>query len=145
MRRLLLYSALLASVVALSGCFSAISAMKDAQDQSPKLATAFHQQMAKGDLAGIYNNADQSYRDSDTREKSDALFSAISRKLGAPLDCKPEGFNINATTSGTFLRSVCKTSFSKNATGTETFVWKKSGNQYKLSGYHIASDDLIER
>ncbi len=104
-----------------------------------------HQKMTNGDLAGIYDGADQRYKDAVSREKSDALFSAVARKLGAPENCKQQGFNINTTTSGTTIRLVCQTTFSKNATGVETIVWIKSGDQFRLVGYHIESDELIER
>lgn len=142
MRKLPLLSALLAAASVLSGCFGAL---KDAQDQALKLETAMHQQMADGDIAGIYKNADQSYRDAATREKSDALFNAIAQKLGTPLTCGPGGINLTVNTSGTFIRSQCTTPFSKNATATEFFVWKKSGADFNLAGYHINSDELITR
>jgi hypothetical protein len=142
MRQPLLLSALFAGAAVLNGCFGAL---KDAQDQALKLETAMRQQMANGDVAGIYNNDDQSYHDAATREKSDALFNAIAQKLGTPLTCGQGGINVTVNTSGTFIRSECATPFSKNAKATETFVWKKSGNEFKLAGYHINSDELITR
>jgi len=142
MRRLLLSSALFVCALALTGCFGML---KEALDNSLKLATALHKQMAEGDLAGIYNNADENYRRSMTRERSDALFSAIAGKLGTPLDCKAGGINVDVNTLGTTLRSHCETHFSKNATGDESFVWLKSGDQYRLVSYHISSHDLIGR
>jgi len=142
MRRLLLGSTFLAGVLALTGCSTLLN---NAQEDGSKLAAAFHQQMAQGDLAAIYNNADENYRRSVTRERSDALFSAIARKLGAPLDCKPGGINVNVNTLGTTLHSQCETHFSKNATGEESFIWLKSGGQYRLVSYHISSQELIER
>ncbi len=142
MHKLVLFLALLAGALALSGCFGAIKA---AQDDAAKLEAGLHNQMTQGDLAGIYNNADQRYRDAVTRAKSDALFSSISRKLGNPLDCKPGGFNINVTTSGTYLKAQCETRFSKDATAVESFTWLKTSDQYRLLGYHINSDALIER
>lgn len=129
-------------VVALSGCFGAL---KGGSDQALKLETALHQQMAQGDVAGIYNGADQRYRDAITRDKSDALFTSIVRKLGVPTDCKQGGTFIQVGTIGTTIRSDCQTTFSKNATGKETFVWIKSGGQYRLLGYNINSAELIER
>jgi hypothetical protein len=49
------------------------------------------------------------------------------------------------TTNGTMIESQCETTFSKDATGVETFTWLKSGNEFRLLGYHINSDALIER
>lgn len=119
--------------------------MKGDSDQALKLETAMHQQMAQGDVAGIYNGADQRYRDAMTREKSDALYTSIVRKLGAPLDCKQGGTVVRTGTMGTTIRSECQTTFSKNATAKETFVWIKSGDQFRLLGYYIHSNELIER
>jgi len=73
------------------------------------------------------------------------LFAAIATKLGSPLDCKQGSTFVQAATWGTTIKSVCNTTFSKNATAVETFMWIKSGGQYYLAGYHINSDALIER
>jgi hypothetical protein len=133
----------------ISGCFGMISgcvsSMANGEQQAQSLAATMHQKMASNDLAGIYDGASQRYKDAVTREKSDDLFSAIARKLGAPGECKQQGFNMNSTTSGTILKLTCETKFSKDATGTETFAWIKSEDQYQLLGYHIESEELIER
>ena len=124
-----------------SGCMGNAEAAK----QALQLETAMHGQMARGDLAGIYDGADQRYRSAINRDKSDALYSSIVRKLGSPLDCKPGGTTVMTATWGTTIKSVCTTTFSKNATGVETFVWIKEGDQFYLAGYNINSDALIER
>ena len=133
----------------ISGCFGMISgcvsSMANGEQQAQSLAATMHQKMASNNLAGIYDGASQRYKDAVTREKSDDLFSAINRKLGAPGECKQQGFNMNSTTSGTILKLTCETKFSKDATGTETFAWIKSEDQYQLLGYHIESEELIER
>jgi hypothetical protein len=133
--------ALLLVLLAVPGCMNPAEAAK----QALQLETAMHEQMTRGDFTGIYNGADQRYRNAVSREKSDALFSSIVRKLGPPLDCKTGGTFVQAATWGTTIKSVCTTTFSKNATGVETFVWIKDGDQYRLTGYHVTSDDLIER
>ncbi len=138
--------ALLLVCVGISGCFGGcLSTLANGEQQAQTLAAAMHQKMTNGDLAGIYDGADKRYKDAVSRAKSDALFSAVARKLGSPQDCKQQGFNINATTSGTTIRLVCETTFSKDATGTETFVWIKSDDQFRLVGYNIESEELIER
>ena len=141
MRSLVLTFALIAAV-GVSGCYVRLTGSKS---DALKLATAMHNRMSQADLAGIYNNADDRYRKAITREKSDSLFSAIAHKLGAPQDCKQGNINMQVATWGTTLTSVCQTRFSKNATAVETFTWAKSGDQYRLLGYHINSDDLMER
>lgn len=132
--------------IVISGCLGGcLSALANGQQQAQTLVTELHQKMTNGDLAGIYDGADQRYKDAVTRQRSDALFSSVSRKLGTPGKCNQQGFTINATTSGTVLRLVCKTTFSKDATGTESFTWIKSGEQFRLLRYDIESEELIER
>jgi len=96
-------------------------------------------------LAGIYNDADEGFKNGASREKSDALFSGVANKLGAPEDCKRRGLYFMAATSGPTIRLVCETTFTKGATGIETFVWRKSGDEFRLLSYHIDSEQLIER
>ncbi len=134
--------ALLIGVLGLTGCFGKF---KEFQQQALTLDNAMHKKMAAGDLAGIYNDAAPRYRDAVTREKSDALFSTIARKLGAPLDCAQGNTKFFVGTGGTTLTSVCQTHFAKNAAGVETFTWIKSDDTFRLLGYHINSDDLIMR
>jgi hypothetical protein len=119
--------------------------VQDSSKQALSLATAFHTEMSNGDLAGIYNNADSRYRDAVTRTKSDALFASIARKLGSPEDCTQGNTSWEVATWGTTIRSVCQTNFSKQAKAVETFVWIKSGNQFRLLSYTINSDALVER
>ena len=134
-------TSLLLVLLVICGCMGVAEAAK----QALQLETAMHEQMTRGDFAAIYNGADQRYRDAAGRDKSDALFSAIAKKLGSPQDCKQGSTFIQVATSGTTIRSACTTTFSKSATAVETFTWIKSGDQYRLLGYHINSDDLIER
>lgn len=126
----------------ISGCFGC---MGNSEKQAQTLVAATHQKMANGDLAGIYDGADQRYKDALSREKSDALFSAIANKLGSPEDCNEQGLFVMSATSGKTIRIECQTTFSKGAIGKETFVWGKSGDQFSLVSYHIDSDELIER
>jgi hypothetical protein len=140
--RLVLLFVFLCAFSIIPGCFGTL---KQAQQQAFTLAATMHKQMAGGDLAGIYNDADQRYRDAVTRDKSDALFSSIARKLGSPLDCTQGNTNIQVGTSGTTIVSVCSTKYSKDATAVETFTWVKSADRFRLLGYHINSDALIER
>ncbi len=126
----------------ISGCFGTFAG---GASDALRLETAMHQQMARGDVAGIYNGADQRYRDAVSREKSDALYTSIVRKLGVPLDCKQGGSMMQVGTMGTTIRSECETKFSKDAIAKETFLWVKAKDGYRLMGYNIVSNDLITR
>jgi Protein of unknown function (DUF4019) len=125
----------------LAGCNDIKQAPKDAE----RLDTDLHSAMTRGDIKGIYANADDGLKSAISEEKFDALFAAIAKKLGTPISCTPGGWNLNTDTSGTFLKTECQTKFSKNASGTETITWRKSGETYRLFDYHINSDELLER
>lgn len=127
--------------VLLSGCQDLTQAPKDAE----QLNTELHAAMTRGDLKNIYADADAELKALATEEKIVGLLAAIHKKLGDPVSSKQAGCNLNATTSGTYLRTECDTTFSKSATGKEAIVWRKAGGKYRLAGYHINSDELISR
>jgi len=115
-------------------------------EEGQRLDEGLHAAMARGDWSGIYSSADDGYREGVTPEKSQALFSNIVRKLGAPVGTRQVGWQAMSGTSGTFLRSQCSTKFANNATATERIVWKKGADGvYRLFSYYISSDDLITR
>lgn len=118
-----------------------MEAPKDAE----KLNNDLHAAMTKGDFKTIYEEADSGLKSAASEEKFVALMAAIQKKLGDPVSSKQTAWNLNATTSGTFLRTQCETTFSKNASGTESIEWRKNDGNYRLYGYHINSDDLISR
>jgi hypothetical protein len=140
LRTFILATAVLATVF-LGGCKDLSQAPKDAE----KLDADLHSAMTRGDVRDIYANADEGFKSETSEEKFAALFAAITKKLGTPVSSTQGGWNLNATTSGTFLKTECETRFSKNASGTETITWRKSGDTYRLYGYHINSDELLER
>jgi hypothetical protein len=134
-------SVALCCVMALAGCTQLAQASKDGE----KLDAEMHNAMAHSDWKGIYADAAPELRAQTNEDKFGTLFMAISKKLGTPLSCKQTGWNVNTNTSGTYLKSVCETKFSNNASGTETFEWLKTDGKYRLYGYHINSDELITR
>jgi hypothetical protein len=136
-----LMSAALCGMLTLTGCTQLADASKDGE----KLDADAHSAMSRGDWKSIYADADPQMRSDTSEEKFGALFTAIAKKLGNPVSSKQTRWNLNATTSGTYLRSECETKFSNNASGTETFEWKKTDGKYRLYSYHISSDDLITR
>jgi hypothetical protein len=129
------------TVMLLCGCNQLMQAPKDAE----KLNNDLHAAMTKGDFKTIYTEADPGLRSAASEGKFVALMTAIQKKLGDPVRSKQTAWNLNATTSGTVLRTQCETTFSKDASGTESIEWRKSDGNYRLYGYHINSDDLISR
>ena len=101
--------------------------------------------MTRGDWKSVYADADPDMKSETSEEKFGALFTAIAKKLGHPVSSKSGGWNLNANGGGTYLTSTCQTQFSNNASGTETFVWRKVDGKYRLYSYNIQSDDLITR
>jgi hypothetical protein len=104
-----------------------------------------HSAMGRGDWKGIYAGADPELRAGTSEDKFGALFLAISKKLGSPVSVKATEWNLDKASDGTFLKATCKTKFSNNASGTETFEWRKTDGNYLLFSYHIKSDQLKTR
>ncbi len=101
--------------------------------------------MSQANPSLIYATASPDYREATTAAQSEAIFTAIQKKLGQPVSSQQTRWQLNRTASGTFLTSVSKTEFSKQAAGEETFVWKQTEHGYKLAGYNISSNELITR
>jgi hypothetical protein len=124
-----------------TGCKQLTQASGDAQKQTQ----AFHDAMKVGNWAQMYADADPTMREKATQQQFTTLMSAVQHKLGDPVSFKQVNFRINTTTNGIFLSSVCETVFSKDAKGTESFVWRADGDKYRVVGYHINSEELITR
>lgn len=131
----------LCAVMVLAGCTQIVNARGDGE----KLVAGIHNAMGRGDWKGIYDGADPQLRAGTPEDKFGALFMAISKKLGTPVSFTATKWNLDRASDGTFLRSVCETKFSNNASGTETFEWRKVDGKYLLFSYHITSDELITR
>jgi hypothetical protein len=131
----------LCAVLALAGCKQITEAKKDGE----KLVADVHSAMGRGDWKSIYDGADPELRAGTPEDKFGALFVAISKKLGNPVSFSETGWNLNRTSDGTFLKSTCQTKFSNNASGTETFEWRRVDEKYLLYSYHINSDELVTR
>jgi hypothetical protein len=131
----------LCGLIALGGCTQITHEKKDGE----KLVTDMHRAMGRGDWKGIYAAADPELRAGTPEDKFGALFTAISKKLGNPVSFNATKWNLDKASDGTFLKSTCETKFSNNASGTETFEWRKVDGKYLLFSYHINSDELITR
>jgi hypothetical protein len=125
-------------VVLLTGC----TRMGPERKNGEQLVADMHSAMSRGDWKGIYDGADPDLRAGTSEDKFGVLFLAISKKLGSPVSFNATGWNLDKASDGTFLKATCKTKFSNNATGTETFEWRKTDGKYLLFSYHIKSDEL---
>ncbi len=131
----------LCAILALAGCKQIVNARGDGE----KLVADIHSAMSRGDWKGIYAAADPELRAGTPEDKFGALFTAISKKLGDPVSFSSKGWNLDRASDGTFLKATCQTKFSNNASGTETFEWRKVDGKYLLFSYHIKSDQLLTR
>ena len=124
------------------GCANLVQARNDGE----RLDQRFHIVLSQGGLKDIYPQSDPEFRQATTEAQANALFSAVLNKLGTPVSSQQVGWRLNTTMSGTYLVSVSKTEFSKQAQGEETFTWKKGPDGiYRLAGYNINSNELITR
>jgi len=137
-------------MVLLAGC----TRMGPERKNGEQLVADMHSAMSHGewkgiydgaDPEGIYDSADPELRAGTSEDKFGALFIAISKKLGSPVSVKATEWNLDKASDGIFLKAICRTKFSNNASGTETFEWRKTDGNYLLFSYHIKSDELKTR
>ncbi|MBD3728378.1 MAG: DUF4019 domain-containing protein [Sphingomonadales bacterium] len=126
-----------AIAVGLSGC-NAAQSVDDAQAE----VSVFHSELNDGDFAAIWREADEQMHSSASREKFDRFLGAVHTKLGRAGASKQAGWRVNATPGGTFVILNMETQFERGK-GTETFTFRRSGDDIKLVGYYIVSDELI--
>ena len=109
-----------------------------------QLETTMHQRMAGDGADAIYQDADSGFKDNVDPARHRAWMGTIERKLGSPMACEQGETKVKVL----FTRKIwsqCTTSFSKNSSAVETFVWAKDDDQYRLYYYDIKSDGLGNR
>ncbi|WP_260704468.1 DUF4019 domain-containing protein [Edaphobacter flagellatus] len=113
--------------------------------QTSALIATLHNQMSRQDWDAIYNEAASGYREELTADQNRQIFEGIERKLGSPVSTKQKSFFINTNNGVTVVTASFETTFSGNATATETIVWRSYGGSFRLYSYNINSIDLITR
>lgn len=105
----------------------------------------FHSQLNAEQYATVYGSTDPEFRKITSQADFTKLLVAVHRKLGSVQQSNLRTWNAAWYTSqGTTMTLTYDTTFSTGS-GTEQFVWHISGNRALLYGYHINSDDLIEK
>jgi hypothetical protein len=102
----------------------------------------FRDLMAAQQFAQIYAEASDDLKKSTTEKQMVDLLAAMERKLGAAKDAQDSGWKLDFRSSGTVVTFSLKTQFEKGS-GIETFVYRFSGKEPLLLGYHVNSNDLI--
>jgi len=138
-RKLQLSSFLISLSMVMTGC----GAQEDMEAASAAV-TQFHGQLDHQDYLSIYKNADERPRSASKQDDFLALMNAIHTKLGTVQHSSRQGFFVNYNTSGTSIRLTYATKFS-GGDAEKQFVWSKSGDTFRLLGYHINSNALITK
>ena len=104
----------------------------------------FHEALDSSQFESLYNNGSENLKKAATMQEFVSLLGAVHRKLGNVSSSSRKTWNVNYHTSGTFVTLTYDTVFAQGK-GTEQFVYKLSGKEAHLAGYHINSNDLISR
>jgi len=137
MKKLATAICLVAVLFSQAGC-STGKYVQGADDQ----VVVFHKQLDDQQFLVIYDQADPKLRAASKSDEFLAFLTAVHKKLGNVQSATRQGFYVNFTTSGTRVNLTYKTKFA-GGEAEEYFVWLKSGNDFKLLGYHINSNALI--
>ena len=114
------------------------------KENADRAVTKFHQHLNAEEYAEIYKESDPLFKQAVSEADGTALFGAVHAKLGSVKYAKAEGWNVNATTTGTFVNLQYDVDFSEGK-GTEQFTYKVSGNEALLVHYNINSPLLITK
>lgn len=121
---------LAATALALSGC-SGPSSVQDARAK----VDHFHQRLDAGDIEAIWKDSGPEIQGTD-KQAFARFLGAIRDQLGKVRESKQVGWHAEASTSGSSAEVIMQTTFERGSRK-ESFVYKGSGEQQKLAGYHI--------
>jgi hypothetical protein len=101
--------------------------------------TALHRKMIGADDAGIFADADPTYRETITAETSNGMFDNVRTRLGAPRSSTQTDSNYSTEeTMGSFLTLHYSTVFDKGS-GNETICLHNVDGAWKLAAYNVES------
>jgi hypothetical protein len=135
MKRVLLVLATL--VLALAGCSMAADTAA-AEQGVPK----FHEMLDAARFDDIWTQCADDMKNASTQADFVALLEAVHRKLGRTKSSSKVSWAENASTSGTFVTLVYKTSYD-GGDAQEQFVFRIRDKTALLAGYHVSSNALI--
>jgi hypothetical protein len=104
----------------------------------------FHELLDQGKSAAIYESASDEFKQASTQGDFVALLDAVHRKLGDFKSSSQKGWNVNYNTSGRFITISYETSYAEGKAA-EQFIYRVSGEEALLVGYHVSSNVLILR
>ncbi len=128
---------LMAILATLQGC--GVSQDKGKAETAMEI---FHRQLDAGDFDAIWNGADEELRAATSQAKFDKFVQAVHGKLGRVVKTSRNGWRAQTFNFKTSFVLRQKTEF-EHGSGMETFTYAIHGEEVKLLGYHIESDDLF--
>ncbi len=129
---------LLAMAMLIAGCSDTVHGREIAE---PEVAI-FHDRLDAGKFDLIYENASPEFKNAVSKQKIQALFGAIERKLGKLKSSKQSNWNLRSFNGVTTVVLTYDTEF-KEGNATETFTYRVSDGTAQLLGYNIASLDML--
>jgi hypothetical protein len=121
------------------GSFACIRWARAQSHTAEAAVTALHQKMIGANDAGIFADADPTYRGTVTAETSNSLFDNVRTRLGAPRSSIQINNDYSSDTDmGSFLTLHYSTVFDKGS-GNETICLHKLNGGWKLAAYNVES------
>jgi hypothetical protein len=127
----ILTTVLAAGLLAVSGCKGPASV----QEANVKAQT-FHHRLDAGDFTAIWRDSGPDIQTTTTQESFTQLLAAIHEHYGKVRESKQTGWRAEVNTGGSVQELTMQTTFERGA-GEESFVFKGTGADQKLAGYHI--------
>lgn len=124
------WAMLAAAVLVLAGCKGPGSV----QDAAAKVAV-FHQRLDAGDIESIWKDSGPEIQGTD-KKAFHRFLSAIHEQLGTIRETRQIGWRAATENGNSTAEVIMQTTFERGSRK-ETFVFKGSGEQQKLAGYHI--------
>ena len=119
-----------AALLALAGCKGPGSV----QDARAKV-DAFHQRLDAGNIDAIWKDSGPEIQGTD-KQAFDRFLAAIHGQLGKVRETKQVGWSASTVNGNSTAEVIMQTTFERGSRK-ESFVYKGSGEQQKLAGYHI--------
>lgn len=104
----------------------------------------FHSQFNERKFSQIFDDSDEEFRSTVTKEQLTELLEAVHRKLGSVKNSNQVNWKVQTTPSGTFARVTYQVDFSEGK-GTEEFVFRVSDGKAQLVSYNVNSPLLITK
>ena len=124
------WTMLAATSLALAGC----SGPGSVQDGRAKV-DLFHQRLDAGNIEAIWKASGPAIQGTD-KQAFDRFLTAIHGQLGNVRESKQVGWSAATENGNSSAEVIMQTTFERGSRK-ETFVYKGSGEQQKLAGYHI--------